>query len=138
ARAGGTGSEVGAEVRTRSSATLFPSGPRTVALNGVSVRRRAPIIPREARRLDPHGICAARMRNIEDMSEPALAPRNPFGGVVFVWGAAFVAAVASGIFVAEELRVQWLLVGFGGAVLRSFALQLWYGQTSWFIFRTAP
>lgn len=77
------------------------------------------------------------MRNIENMSEPALAPRNPFGGVVVVWGAAFVAAVAIGIFVAEESRVQWLLVGFGGAVLLSFALQLWYGQTSGFIFRTA-
>jgi len=77
------------------------------------------------------------MRNIGGMSEPALAPRNPFGGVVFVWAASFIAAVVIGIFVAEELRVQWLLIGFGGAVLLSFALQLWYGQTSGFIFRTA-
>lgn len=77
------------------------------------------------------------MRNIEHMSEPALAPRNPLGGVVVVWGAAFVAAIAIGIFVGEESRVQWLLIGFGGAVLLSFATQLWYGQTSGFIFRTA-
>ncbi|WP_300267256.1 hypothetical protein [Microbacterium sp.] len=71
------------------------------------------------------------------MSEPALAPRNPFGGVVIVWAAAFIAAVAIGIFVTEELRVQWLLVGFGGAVLLSFAVQLWYGQTTGFIMRIA-
>lgn len=77
------------------------------------------------------------MRNIEHMSEPALAPRNPFGGVVAVWAVALVAAVAIGIFVSEEWRVQWLLVGFGGAILLSFALQLWYGQTAGFIFRTA-
>ncbi len=72
-----------------------------------------------------------------DMSEPALAPRSPFGGVVIVWGAALLAAIAIGIFVPPEWRVQWLIVGFGGAVLLSFALQLWYGQTKGFILRTA-
>lgn len=71
------------------------------------------------------------------MSEPALAPRNAFVGVIVVWAAALLAAVAIGIFVPEVWRVSWLLVGFGGAVLLSFALQLWYAQTKGFIFRVA-
>lgn len=77
------------------------------------------------------------MGNNGDMSEPALAPRSPLGGVVVVWGAALIAAVGIGIFVPMQWRVQWLIVAFGGAVLLSFALQLWYGQTKGFIFRTA-
>ncbi|MGO1506568.1 MAG: hypothetical protein ACTHZW_07625 [Microbacteriaceae bacterium] len=71
------------------------------------------------------------------MSEPALAPRNALGGVIIVWAAALVAALAIGIFVPEEWRVQWLLVGFGAAVLLSFAMQLGYGQTKGFTFRVA-
>ncbi|MGM7668435.1 hypothetical protein [Microbacterium sp. A93] len=71
------------------------------------------------------------------MPEPALAPRSPLSGVVVVWAAALLAAVMIGIFVPEEWRVQWLLVGFGGAILLSFALQLGYGQTKGFIFRIA-
>ncbi|MGO2682703.1 hypothetical protein [Microbacterium sp.] len=71
------------------------------------------------------------------MSEPALAPRNALGGVVIVWVAALIAALAIGIFVPEEWRVQWLLVGFGAAVLLSFALQLGYAQTKGFTFRVA-
>ncbi|MGO2746373.1 hypothetical protein [Microbacterium sp.] len=71
------------------------------------------------------------------MSEPALAPRNALGGVIIVWAAALIAAVAIGIFVPDEWRVTWLLLGFGGAVLLSFVLQLWYGQTKGFIFRIA-
>jgi len=71
------------------------------------------------------------------MTGPALAPRNALGGVVAVWSAALIAAVAIGIFVPGEWRVPWLLVGFGAAVLLSFALQLWYGQTQGFTFRVA-
>ena len=71
------------------------------------------------------------------MSEPALAPRNPLIGVVAVWGAALLAAIAIGVFVPEIWRMQWLIVGFGGAVLLSFVVQLAHGQTSGFIFRTA-
>ncbi|WP_226531536.1 hypothetical protein [Microbacterium paraoxydans] len=71
------------------------------------------------------------------MTEPALAPRNAFVGVIVVWAAAFVATVAIGIFVSEEWRVPWMLVGFGGVVLLSFAVQLWYGRTQGFIFRVA-
>lgn len=77
------------------------------------------------------------MGNNGGMPEPALAPRSPFTGVVIVWSAALVAAIAIGIFVPMDWRLQWLIVGFGGAVLLSFALQLWYGQTKGFIFRTA-
>ncbi|WAA65184.1 hypothetical protein [Microbacterium oxydans] len=71
------------------------------------------------------------------MTEPALAPRNASVGVVVVWATAFVATVAIGIFVPEEWRVPWMLVGFGGVVLLSFAVQLWYGRTQGFIFRVA-
>ncbi|WP_337006945.1 MULTISPECIES: hypothetical protein [unclassified Microbacterium] len=71
------------------------------------------------------------------MTDPALAPRNAFAGVVGVWVTAFLATVAIGIFVPEEWRIPWLLVGFGGAILLSFAVQLWYGRTQGFIFRVA-
>ncbi|MBO0979967.1 hypothetical protein [Microbacterium sp. SD291] len=71
------------------------------------------------------------------MSEPALAPRNAAIGVMVVWAAAFIASVAVGVFVPEEWRVSWLLVAFGGIVLLSFAVQLWYGRTQGFIFRVA-
>ncbi len=77
------------------------------------------------------------MRNNGVMTEPALAPRNAFVGVMVVWAVAFVATVAIGIFVPEEWRVPWMLVGFGGVVLLSFAVQLWYGRTQGFIFRVA-
>lgn len=71
------------------------------------------------------------------MTEPALAPRNAFVGVFVVWGAALLASVAVGVFVPEEWRVSWLLVAFGGLILLSFAVQLWYGSTQGFIFRVA-
>lgn len=71
------------------------------------------------------------------MSEPALAPRNANVGVIVVWGAAFLASVAIGIFVPGEWWVPWLLVAFGGVVLLSFAVQLWYGRTDGFILRVA-
>ena len=72
-----------------------------------------------------------------DMSEPALAPRNAFVGVFVVWAVAFLASITVGIFVPEDWRVSWLLVVFGGLVLLSFAVQLWYGSTQGFIFRVA-
>lgn len=70
-----------------------------------------------------------------DMTEPALAPRNAFVGVLVVWGVALAAAIAVGVFVPEEWRVPWLIVAFGGVVLLSFAVQLWYGRTEGFILR---
>ncbi|MFJ4222651.1 hypothetical protein [Microbacterium sp. NPDC089695] len=69
------------------------------------------------------------------MTEPALAPRNAFVGVLAVWAVAFVASIAVGVFVPEEWRVPWLLVAFGAIILLSFAVQLWYGRTQGFILR---
>lgn len=54
-----------------------------------------------------------------------------------MWAVSLIAAIAIAVFVPEEWRVPWLLVGFGGAVLLSFAVQLWYGQMKGFIFRVA-
>lgn len=71
------------------------------------------------------------------MTEPALAPRNAFVGVLVVWAVAFVASIAVGLFVPEEWRVPWLLVAFGAVILLSFAVQLGYGRTQGFIFRVA-
>lgn len=77
------------------------------------------------------------MRNNRSMSEPALAPRNAFHGVVAVWIVALLTSIALGIFVAEDLRVGWLLISFGGIVLLSFAVQLWYARPQGFIVRVA-
>ena len=71
------------------------------------------------------------------MTQPALAPRNAFTGIVVVWAVALLGAVAIGIFVGEDWRMPWMLVGFGGAVLLSFAVQLGYGRTDGFILRVA-
>lgn len=71
------------------------------------------------------------------MSEPALAPRNAFHGVVAVWIASLLVAVTLGIVLPEESRVGWMLIAFGGIVLASFAVQLAYGRAQGFIVRTA-
>ncbi|SJN15402.1 hypothetical protein FM104_00240 [Microbacterium esteraromaticum] len=71
------------------------------------------------------------------MSEPALAPRNAFHGVIAVWAVSLVAAIVLGILLPEEVRVQWLLLAFGGALLLSFAVQLAYGRAQGFIVRVA-
>ncbi len=76
-----------------------------------------------------------RMRHNGLMTQPALVPRNAFTGVVVVWAVSFLAAVAVGIFVAEEWRMPWMLVAFGGVIVLSFAVQLWYGLTEGFILR---
>jgi len=81
----------------------------------------------------------ARRRGRYDvtMSEPALAPRNAFHGVVAVWIASLVVAVTLGIVLPEESRVGWLLIAFGGIVLVSFGVQLAYGRAQGFIVRMA-
>lgn len=71
------------------------------------------------------------------MSEPALAPRNAFHGVVAVWIVSLVVAVTLGIVLPEDARVGWLLIAFGAIVLVSFAVQLTYGRAQGFIVRTA-
>lgn len=71
------------------------------------------------------------------MSEPASAPRSDFRGMVAVWIASLVVAVALGIVLPEEDRVGWLLIAFGGIVLVSFAVQLASGRARGFIVRVA-
>jgi hypothetical protein len=71
------------------------------------------------------------------MSEPALAPRNAFHGVIAVWIASLVAAIVLGVALPEETRVTWLLIAFGGVVLLAFAVQLAYGRAQGFIVRVA-
>lgn len=77
------------------------------------------------------------MRNNGVMSEPEVEARNAFAGVIGVWVAALLGAVALGIFVPEQWRVPWLVVSFGAVILVSFAVQLWYGRTQGFILRVA-
>jgi len=71
------------------------------------------------------------------MSEPALAPRSAFRGMVAVWIASLVVAVALGFVLPEEDRVGWLLIAFGAIVLVSFAVQLAHGRAQGFIVRMA-
>lgn len=71
------------------------------------------------------------------MSEPALAPRNAFHGVVSVWIASLVTAILLGVLLPEEIKVGWVLIAFGVIVLASFAVQLAYGRASGFIVRVA-
>lgn len=71
------------------------------------------------------------------MSEPALAPRNAFHGVIAVWVVSLLIAVTLGILIPEPDRMIWLLVSFGALVLLSFAVQLAYGRAQGFIVRVA-
>lgn len=71
------------------------------------------------------------------MSEPALAPRNAFHGVIAVWMVSLVIAIVLGVALAENDRVTWLLIAFGGVVLLAFAVQLAYGRAQGFIVRVA-
>ncbi|MBB2975042.1 putative membrane protein [Microbacterium endophyticum] len=71
------------------------------------------------------------------MSAPDLAPRRPLGGIVTVWIAAAIAGLVVGFFVPSDLRSAWTLVALGGAIILSFIVQLWYGQTQRFIQRTS-
>lgn len=81
----------------------------------------------------------ARRRGRYDvtMSEPALAPRSAFHGMIAVWIVSLVVAVALGFVLPEEDRVGWLLIAFGGIVLVSFAVQLAHGRAEGFIVRMA-
>lgn len=71
------------------------------------------------------------------MAEPALAPRNAFHGVIAVWAVSFAAALLLGILLDDTVRTGWILIAFGGIILLSFAVQLWYGHAQGFIVRVA-
>lgn len=71
------------------------------------------------------------------MTVPELAPRRTIWGVLAVWLVAALAGVAIGVFVPESWRSAWLIVGLGGALVLSFAVQLWYGRSQDFLVRVA-
>lgn len=71
------------------------------------------------------------------MSQPALAPRNAFHGVIAVWAVALLAAIAVGVFLAGGDWMGGMVMVFGGVVLLSFAVQLAYGRAPGFIVRVA-
>ncbi|QTV80028.1 hypothetical protein [Microbacterium sp. NIBRBAC000506063] len=71
------------------------------------------------------------------MSERVSAPRNAFIGVVSVWVLALLVSVLIGVLVEELDRAPWLVLGFAGIVVLSFAVQLWYGTAIGFIFRVS-
>ena len=71
------------------------------------------------------------------MPDAALAPRNAFHGVIAVWVVSLIGSVALGLALAEEDRVTWLAIAFGGVILLSFAVQLAYGRAQGFIVRVA-
>ncbi|MGB3732557.1 hypothetical protein [Microbacterium sp.] len=71
------------------------------------------------------------------MSEPALAPRNAFHGVIAVWIVSLAVSVAVGIVLPEGERMTWLVIAFGLVVLLAFGVQLAYGRAQGFIVRVA-
>ncbi|KRA24132.1 hypothetical protein ASD65_06610 [Microbacterium sp. Root61] len=71
------------------------------------------------------------------MATPELAPRRTLGGVIAVWVAAVLVAVSIGIFVPAESRAGWLILGLGGCLLLSFAVQLGSGRAKGFTERVA-
>lgn len=71
------------------------------------------------------------------MAAPSLAPRRSFGGIVAVWVSAVVIGLAIGLLVPAQWRGAWLVVGLGGCLILSFAVQLAYGRSQGFIQRVA-
>jgi hypothetical protein len=71
------------------------------------------------------------------MTTPELAPRSMFGGVIAVWVAAGLIAIAIGLFVPVDWRAAWLTVGLGACLLLAFAVQLATGRSKGFIDRVA-
>lgn len=71
------------------------------------------------------------------MSTPDFAPRRLVGGIVAVWVASAVIAVAIGLAVPAEDRTMWLGVGLGGCLILSFGLQLATGRSHGFTQRVA-
>ena len=71
------------------------------------------------------------------MVTPELAPRRTLGGIIAVWVAAVLIAVSIGIFVPAQARAGWLILGLGGCLLLSFAVQLGSGRANGFTERVA-
>jgi hypothetical protein len=77
------------------------------------------------------------VRQNEGMTTPELAPRSMFGGVIAVWVAGGLIAIAIGLFVPVDWRAAWLTVGLGACLLLAFAVQLATGRSKGFIDRVA-
>lgn len=77
------------------------------------------------------------MRENGPVATPELAPRRTVGGIVAVWIVAALLGVAIGVFVPEEWRAAWLVVGLGGCLILSFGVQLAYGRSQGFTERVA-
>lgn len=71
------------------------------------------------------------------MTVPGLAPRGTFGGIVAVWIAGAVAAVAIGLVAPSEWRAAWMPVGLAGCLVLAFAIQLAHGHADGFLRRVA-
>lgn len=69
------------------------------------------------------------------MTAPEILPRRRAAGVIVVWVAAALVALAIGVFVEPEWRGAWLLVGFGVCFFLAFAVQLATGRSQGFIVR---
>jgi uncharacterized membrane protein YedE/YeeE len=72
------------------------------------------------------------------MSQPVreLQERS-WAGVISVWVAAALAAVAIGIFTEPDARFAWLGVALAGSVLLTFGIQLAGGVTAGYLTRVA-
>jgi len=77
------------------------------------------------------------VRQNEGMTTPELAPRSMVGGVIAVWLAGGLLAIAIGLLVPVDWRAAWLTVGLGACVLLAFGVQLGTGRSKGFIDRVA-
>lgn len=72
------------------------------------------------------------------MSESAHEPQQrSWVGVVAVWAATIIAAVAIGVFADEDAQFAWLGIALAGSVLLTFAIQLAGGVTAGYLTRVA-
>lgn len=69
------------------------------------------------------------------MTAPEIFPRRRAAGVIAVWVAAALVALAVGVFVEPDWRGAWLLVGLGFCFFLAFAVQLASGRSQGFIMR---
>ncbi len=79
----------------------------------------------------------AQLRENTAMTVPELAPRRTVWGVLGVWIVAALIGVAIGVFVPEQWRSAWLVIGLGGCLALSFTVQLFYGRSQDFLVRVA-
>ncbi|KXC05793.1 hypothetical protein [Microbacterium hominis] len=71
------------------------------------------------------------------MTLPGLAPRAGYGGIVGVWVASAVIAIAIGILAPDEWRAAWMPVGMAACLILAFVVQLVQGHSQGFLRRVA-